>query len=250
MKPTIVAIFLIPACFVLACGTNKKDTKDAAEIDNQSDPSAPYQIESNLNCEDSPHQSQNCSNFDESAVRIQVIQAKSWLNPRFRADGSLQTDDGICLNKFMASKADDKALTFLEMDLTRMELKNGAAHCRMHVRVAYKKGYTFTIRKVEVPLMGRIPVGSSALFDGSYSLAGKKPLVMQRTVESGYSNKPMRLVHSALDHDTVWSSCSGQDTVIVDTKLSLNFNRSSQDGDLRIEGTTPYRFEVLWAKCQ
>jgi len=248
MKQVNLATLLIPACLVLACGTKKNEKKVPVAIDNQSsDSTVQDEFESNQDCNDSVNQNQNCPSPEFGEML--VLQQKSWLNSKFRADGSLQSHDGICLDKFMAGKADDNSLASMEMSLSRMELKDAAARCRMQVRVAYKKGYAFAIRKVEVPLIGRIPVDARAVFDGSYGIQGRKSLVMRKTLESRYTNKPLRLDHSVSDQDIVWSSCSGQATLMVDTGLSLNFSGSNQDGDLRIEGTTPYRFEVLWAKC-
>lgn len=250
MKLVVMATALIPACFVLACGTKKHEKKVPVEIDQQSsDSTAPNH--SNALCPTNDvNQNQDCHTSNLAEGEMLVMQQNSWLNPLFNDDGSLQDHEGVCLEKFTAVQADQKSLAWLDINLVHMNLKEDAARCRMQIRVAYKKGYAFAIRRVEVPLIGRIPVDSNAVFEGSYGIKGKKQLVMEKVLETRYSEKPLRLDHTVADQDIVWSSCKGLDTLVVDTGLSLDFSSSDQEGDLRIDGHTPYRLEIVWAKCQ
>ncbi|HYX33043.1 MAG TPA: DUF4360 domain-containing protein [Oligoflexus sp.] len=251
MKHVIMATALIPACFILACGTKKTEKNVPVVIENQSsDSTAQTQIDTNLQCNiDGVNQSQECQTANLAVGQIVVIQQNSWLNPRFDDNGIVQNHDGICLEKFTAGGMNDVSLASWDMNLASMHLQDQAARCRMQIRVAYKKGYAFAIRRVEVPLMGQIPVDSQAVFDGSYGIQDKNPLVIQKTLETRYSDKPLRLDHTVADQNIVWSSCSGQSELRIDTALSLNSSGSGSHGDLRIEGSSPYRFEVLWAKC-
>lgn len=251
MKHVIMASALIPACFALACGTKKDEKKMPVEVvDQSSDSTVSPDQDSQKKCDsDDVSQSQNCLPSVPVGEMLILNQA-SWLNPRFGNDDDFLGADGSCLEKFTAARQNENAIAPLEVTLKNMNLKNDAARCLVQIRVAYKKGYAFAIRKVEVPLMTEIPLDSQAVFQGSYGIKGKKQLVMERNLESRYSNKPLRMDYSVADQDIVWSSCSGQATLVVDTKLSMNFNGSVASGDIRIEGKSPYRMEIVWAKCQ
>jgi hypothetical protein len=250
MKHSFVAAALIPAFIVLACGTRKKEKNVPITItDKSSDSSDPAGLDSPKKCtDDDVSQSQECTSIPFGEMRVQRTQ--SWLNPEYSHDGVLQDDDGECLETYNVASLEDRARTHLDVELKNMSLRNNAASCRIQMRVAYARGYAFAIRRVEVPLKSEIPVDSRAYFAGSYGIQGKKPLVMQKTLESRYSDKSLRLDHSVANQDIVWSNCSGQATVVVDTKLSMDFNGSGRDGDMRIEGSSPYRMEIIWAKCQ
>jgi hypothetical protein len=251
MKHVIMAASLIPACFVLACGTKKDEKRKPVEVvDRSSDSTVPNQNDSQKKCDnDDVSQSQNCIPL-VPVGELRILQKSSWLNPEFGNNGRLQDDDGDCLEKFTASRKNENSMASLDMTLKNMSLKNDTARCLMQVRVAYTRGYAFAIRKVEVPLMTEIPLDSRAIFQGSYGIQNKKPVEMTRNLEPRFSDKPLRLDHSVADQDIAWSSCSGETTLRVDTKLSMDFNRSGQNGDIRIEGNSPYRMEIVWAKCQ
>ncbi|WP_141735363.1 DUF4360 domain-containing protein [Oligoflexus tunisiensis] len=250
MKHVFMAASLIPACFVLACGTKKQEKNVPVVVaDQSSDSTNPTGLDSPKNCtSDDVSQSQDCLAIPFGEMR--VLRTMSWLNPEYSTDGDLEAHEGDCLEKFTVASMDDKARTTLDVKLSNMDLKDNAASCRLQMRVAFARGYAFAIRRVEVPLKSEIPVDSRAFFAGSYGIQGKKPLVMQKTLESRYSAKPLRLDYSVANQDIVWSNCSGQATVVVDTKLSMDFNGSESNGDLRIEGNSPYRLEIIWAKCQ
>jgi hypothetical protein len=264
MKHTIMALALIPACFAFACGTKKDEKKvPAVTLDQSSDSRNPSSLDSNKKC-DSDDVSQNqscvCENSDVSQNQncspavpvgeLRIVTKSSWLNPEFDAGGRLQDDDGTCLESFTAGRKNDNSMASLDMVLKNMSLKNDAARCLMHVRVAYAPGYAFAIRKVAAPVIATIPTNSQAVFKGSYGLQGKNPVLMERSIESRYSEKTVRLEYSVADQDIVWSSCNGDATLRVDTKMSMDFNGGNRDGSIRIDSKSPYRMEIVWAKCQ
>jgi hypothetical protein len=251
MKHMIMAAVFVPACFVLACGTKKDEKKmPVTVVDQSSDSTVPTSADSLKKC-DSDDVSQNQSCLPAVPVgELRILQESSWSNPKFYSDGRLQDDDGACLEKFKAGARNENSIASLDMSLQNMNLKDDVARCLVQIRVAYTKGYAFAIRRVAVPLMTEIPEDSLAVFEGSFGIKGKNPVLMERNLESRYSDKPLRLDHSVADQDIVWSSCSGQALLRLDTKLSMDFRRSGQTGDIRIEGKSPYRMEIVWAKCQ
>jgi hypothetical protein len=181
---------------------------------------------------------------------LRIVNKTSWLNPKFDASGRLQNDDGACLESFTAGRKNENSMASLDMILKNMKLTDDAVRCLMQVRVAYTPGYAFAIRKVAAPVIATIPSNSQALFKGSYGIQGKNPVLMERTIEARYTEKSVRLEYSVADQDIVWSSCSGDATLRVDTKMSMDFNSSNQDGTIRIDSKSPYRMEIVWAKCQ
>lgn len=251
MKHMIMAAVFVPACFVLACGTKKDEKKMPVQVvDQSSDSTVPTSLDSQKTCDsDDVSQNQNCYPVVPMG-ELRIMQETSWSNPTFDNAGRLQDDDGACLEEFTASRKNENSMASLDMTLKNMILKDDAARCLVQIRVAYTKGYAFALRKVEVPLMMEIPQDSVAVFQGSYGIKGKNPVLMERNLESRYSDKPLRLDHSVADQDIVWSSCSGQTVLRLDSKLSMDFKRSGSTGDIRIEGKSPYRMEIVWAKCQ
>ncbi|HET9236440.1 MAG TPA: DUF4360 domain-containing protein [Oligoflexus sp.] len=255
MKHTIMAAALIPACFAFACGTKKDEKKvPAVTLDQSSD--SKTSLDSQKNCEDDDvgqnsdvSQNSGC-NPAVPVGELRIVKKSSWLNPQFDAGGRLQDDDGDCLDSFTAGRKNENSMASLDMTLKNMNLKNDAARCLMQIRVAYTRGYAFAIRKVGAPVIATIPNNSQAIFKGSYTVQGKKPVLMERSIESRYSEKPVRLEYSVADQDIAWSSCSGDSTLRVDTKMSMDFNGGNQDGSIRIDSKSPYRMEIVWAKCQ
>ncbi len=251
MKHVIMASALIPACFVLACGTKKDEKKVPVEVVTvSSDSTVSPDQNSQKKCDsDDASQNQNCLPTIPVGEML-VLNEGSWLNPRFGINDDFLGADGSCLEKFTAARQNENSIAPLDVTLQNMKLKDDAARCLVQIRVAYKKGYAFAVRKVEVPLMTEIPLDSQAAFQGSYGIKGKKLVEMERTLEARYSNKPLRMDYTVADQDIVWSSCSCQATRVIDTKVSMALNGSASGGDIRIEGKTPYRMEIVWAKCQ
>jgi hypothetical protein len=259
MKHTIMAAALIPACFAFACGTKKNEKKvPAVTLDQSSDSKNPTSLDSDKKCDsDDMNQNQNDDASQNQSCtpavpvgELHIVKKSSWMNPEFDAGGRLQNDDGTCLETFSAGRKNDNSMASLDMILNTMNLKNDAARCLMQIRVAYTPGYAFAIRKVTAPVIATIPSNSQALFKGSYGIQGKTPVLMERSIEARYSEKPVRLEYSVADQDIVWSSCSGDATLRVDTKMSMDFNGSNQDGTIRIDSKSAYRMEIVWAKCQ
>jgi hypothetical protein len=264
MKHTIMAAALIPACFAFACGTKKDEKKVPAVIlDQSSDSKNPTSLDSNKKCDEddvSQNQSCVCENVDVSQNQsctpavplgeLRIVEKSSWLNPEYDAGGRLQDDDGACLESFRAGRKNENSMASLDMILKNMSLKNDAARCLMQIRVAYTPGYAFAIRKVAAPVIATIPKNAEAMFKGSYGIQGKTPVLMERTIESRYSEKTVRLEYSVADQDIVWSSCRGDATLRVDTKMSMDFNGGNEDGTIRIDTKSAYRMEIVWAKCQ
>jgi len=264
MKHTIMVAALIPACFAFACGTKKDEKKvPAVTLDQSSDSRNPTSLDSNKKCDDddvSQNQSCVCENGDVSQNQsctpavpvgeLRIVKKTSWLNPQYDAGGRLQNDDGACLESFAAGRKNENSMASLDMVLNSMRLNNDAVRCLMQVRVAYTPGYAFAIRKVAAPVIATIPNNAQALFKGSYGIQGKNPVLLERTIEARYSEKPVRLEYSVADQDIVWSSCSGDATLRVDTRMSMDFNGSDRDGTIRIDSKSAYRMEIVWAKCQ
>jgi hypothetical protein len=256
MKHTIMAAALIPACFAFACGTKKDEKKvPAVTLDQSSDSKNPTSLDSKKCDSDDVGQNsdvgQNPGCTPSVPVgELRIVNKSSWLNPQYDAGGRLQDDDGACLDSFTAGRKNENSMASLDMTLNNMSLKNAAARCLMQIRVAYTPGYAFAIRKVTAPVIATVPGNAQALFKGAYGIQGKTPVLMERLIDSRYSEKPVRLEYSVADQDIVWSSCSGDATLRVDTKMSMDFNGSNQDATIRIDTKSAYRMEIVWAKCQ
>jgi hypothetical protein len=252
MKHQIMVAALIPACFALACGTKKNEKKMPVEVVKESsDSTVPDENDPHHNrCDhDDVSQSQSCVPL-VPVGELRIVKESSWLNPEFDRNGRLLDDEGRCLEKFTAGRKNEYAMAELNMKLKNMDLKNQAARCYMQIQVAYTKGYAFAIRKVEAPIEAEIPVDSRAVFEGSYGINGKKPVVLAKSLDTRSSDKSLILETSVADRDIVWSSCSGQATLLVDTELSIESSRSGPAGDIRITGKSPYQMEIVWARCQ
>jgi hypothetical protein len=252
MKHQIMAVALIPACFAFACGTKKNEKKMPVEVVKQSSDSLDP-VDNNPNqkhCDrDDVSQSQSCLPLIPVG-QLRIIKENSWLNPEFDRNGRLVDDDGPCLDQFTAGRKNEYSMAELTMRLKNMELKDQSARCSMQIQLAYTKGYAFAIRKVKAPIVADIPVEARAVFEGSYGIRGRKPVILEKSLTSRSSGQFLILETSVADQDIVWSSCSGDATLLVDTELSLESSRTSPAGDIRIAGNSPYQMEIVWAKCQ
>jgi hypothetical protein len=81
-------------------------------------------------------------------------------------------------------------------------------------------------------------------------MSGKMPIPWPPSIEARYSEKLVRLKYGVADQDIVWSSCSGDATLRVDTNMSMDFNGSNEDGTVLIDSKSPYHMETVWAKYQ
>jgi hypothetical protein len=258
MKHTIMFAAFIPACFALSCGTKKDEKKVPVVVSERSNDSVvPTTLDSQKPCDgdaasqnlDDVSQNQSCAS-NVPVGELRVLQKTSWLNPEFDAGGRLQNDEGDCLDAFTASLKDQNSTATLDLVLKNMGLKNNAVRCLTQVRVGFAKGYTFALRKVTAPIVSEIPEDARTSFLGTYGIQGKASFTMDRKLNPQYSGKAVRLEYSVANEDLVWSSCGGEATLRFDTRMLIDFNRSSQNADIRLDTRTPYRMEIVWARCQ
>lgn len=248
-SPTSTVALLLALSFGLfACGKDSKKKNDASTPA----PGPDYSFvpdDSNSYYPDDHNCSQSqtgCDDDDTNQPRLNVVTLESW---SYTNSGQVNRNQSgeACVQSLIASsgKVD---LKLRNMDLRRENNGSGyAARCLMEAKVRYPKGWAFAIRRVNVKVDSNLRSGSTANFAGSYAIRGQRSVEFNRSINK-QGSQTSSLETSVNNRDYAWSSCDGEGTLSFNTDLGINGN-AANNSSLAVSSQSPYRIEIVWAKC-
>ncbi|MCX6130712.1 MAG: DUF4360 domain-containing protein [Proteobacteria bacterium] len=273
MNRLLLASFTSLILITSACGT-KKDEKNSDEYRDDSSivVSRPGQYPDNdygdgyngngSGYGNNPLQNEECPNDTDSMSihKLYVKSQNSWLNPRYNNRNQFIGADGTCVDRVYSRPMNTSNYSALDLAVRHLELGSQnrtygrSARCLTELKLAYRPGYAFGIRKVSAPLYVNTSSGSTGYFKGTYNFYGNRALVVEHSMDSRFNGRAIRVEHRVSDRNIQWSNCSGQSTLVIDTALGMSF-RDQHNGnwgnqsEMRLDTRTPYRLELVWAKC-
>ena len=203
-----------------------------------------------------------------------IAAQNSWLNPKLNEEKQVTESEGACLSQVFAGPANQSDRAAIDLRLNTLSFKSKdygqtqSAWCRTEIKLNYKPGFAFSIRKVTIPLKFQSKSDVTAQFKGTYGIDGINQFDLAQNLGESLAVKSIHLESGAPAQNIIWSNCSGVAHLIIDTELSFNSSRLVQNpwtqastdpdlaaraddfGSFSIDTAAPYRLEILWAKCR